>query len=200
MRPTGLNPMSAALRSFLAETLQDVPSSFDQVFTRSRSKSLERGETLLSEGQHWKSVYWIEEGALRLYYLTSDGRSVNKNFYLEGALLWPITPSLQEYPVNFHIEALVGTKVWVTAWSDWRREARDWPAWQAHERRTLEMLLDQKLWREEYFLKYSAAERYRLLCSRHPNWVARIPLKHLASFIGVTDVALSRIRRRLNPG
>jgi hypothetical protein len=38
------------------------------------------------------------------------------------------------------------------------------------------------------------------LCALRPEWLARIPLRHLASYLGITDVALSRIRRRLNPG
>jgi hypothetical protein len=38
------------------------------------------------------------------------------------------------------------------------------------------------------------------LCAARPEWLTRIPLRHLASYLGITDVALSRIRRRLNPG
>ena len=65
------------------------------------------------------------------------------------------------------------------------------------ERRTLATLLDDKMRREQQFLQLSAAERYQSLLQEHPDWLHRIPLHHLASWLGVTDVALSRIRRRL---
>ena len=46
----------------------------------------------------------------------------------------------------------------------------------------------------------SATERYQHLLATHPTWARRLPLRHLASWLGITDVALSRLRRRLNTG
>lgn len=54
--------------------------------------------------------------------------------------------------------------------------------------------------REQQFLQCSATQRYEDLCASRPQWLVHIPLRHLASYLGVTDVALSRIPRRLNPG
>jgi len=64
----------------------------------------------------------------------------------------------------------------------------------------LARLLEDKMSREQQFLQTTATERYQALLTSHPDWVRRIPLRHLASYLGITDVALSRIRRRLNPG
>ena len=41
-------------------------------------------------------MWWLERGALRLYYLDREGQASNKNFFLDGALLWPITPLLAQ--------------------------------------------------------------------------------------------------------
>jgi CRP-like cAMP-binding protein len=60
--------------------------------------------------------------------------------------------------------------------------------------------------REGEFLLDSAEQRYQRLLTEQPELAERLPLYHLASYLGVTDVALSRIRRRLkqsgvlNPG
>jgi hypothetical protein len=59
-------------------------------------------------------------------------------------------------------------------------------------------LLDQKLRREHDLLTLNGSSRYRQLCEDSPQLAARIPLVHLASYLGLTDVSLSRIRRRLN--
>jgi hypothetical protein len=65
------------------------------------------------------------------------------------------------------------------------------------EHSTLCALLDGKMQREQEFLQLSARQRYELLLRQHPAWAERLPLRHLASFLGMTDVTLSRVRAEL---
>ena len=51
--------------------------------------------------------------------------------------------------------------------------------------------------REHQWLMFSATERYLKVLQESPNWLEQVPQHRLASYLGVTDVALSRIRRRL---
>jgi hypothetical protein len=54
--------------------------------------------------------------------------------------------------------------------------------------------------REHQWLMFSAAERYLKVLQEAPGWLEQVPQHRLASYLGVTDVALSRIRRRLKTG
>ena len=67
----------------------------------------------------------------------------------------------------------------------------------ALEHRVLCALLDGKMQREQEFLQLSARQRYASLLEQHPEWADRIALKHLASYLGVTDVSLSRLRSEM---
>ena len=192
--------MSQPLTSFLVSLLGAPPDSARAVLALSRVIQPGAGEGLLRAGESWSSLFWVESGVLRLYYLDRQGQSANKNFFLDGAMLWPLTPALAGQAVDFWIEAVTPAQVWVLPWSAWQTASAHWPAWQALELRTLAALLDDKMRREQQFLQYSATQRYLDLCSRRPDWLARIPLRHLASYLGITDVALSRVRRRLNMG
>lgn len=58
-------------------------------------------------------------------------------------------------------------------------------------------LLDGKMQREQEFLQLSARQRYARLLEQHPLCAERIALKHLASYLGVTDVSLSRLRSEM---
>ncbi len=176
------------------------PPAAQAVLAAAPLRTLAAGDTLLRAGDRWRHLYAVDSGVLRLYYLDRQGQSSNKNFYLDGALLWPITPRLAQAPVDFWIEAVTPARVWALPWPAWQAAGQDWPAWQALERRVLAALLDDKMQRERQFLQRSASQRYEDLCAQRPDWLARIPLRHLASYLGITDVALSRIRRRLNPG
>lgn len=173
------------------------PDEAVELARAARVRTLATGQALLEEGQHWQHLHWVEQGALRLCLIDAQGRASNKNFHLDGAMLWPITPMLRDAPVGFWIEALRPSRVWSLPWAPWQSASAGWPDWQALERRTLATLLDDKMRREQQFLQLSAAERYQSLLQEHPDWLHRIPLHHLASWLGVTDVALSRIRRRL---
>lgn len=192
--------MLTPLQSFMTSALGQLPSQALAAVASSRALEASVGEPLLRAGDRWSSLYWVESGVLRLFYLDRRGQSANKNFFVDGAMLWPLTPALAGQAVDFWIEAIAPTRVWVLPWPAWQAACADWSAWQTVERRTLAVLLDDKMRREQLFLQCTATQRYQDLCELRPEWLARISLRHLASYLGITDVALSRIRRRLNPG
>ena len=189
-----------ALLTHLTTALGPLPPAATALCAAARPLELAKGEALLREGERWQQLWWLERGALRLYYLDRDGQAANKNFYLDGAMVWPITPLLREAPVHFWIEALEPSRAWALPWNGWAQAIEGFAPWQALEHRVLAALLQDKMAREHAFLQLTATERYRALQAEHPDWLARIPLRHLASWLGITDVALSRIRRQLNPG
>ena len=153
---------------------------------------------LLQAGDRWQHLWWVERGALRLYYLDTGGAESNKNFFLEGDMLWPITPRLRDVPAMFHVEPIEDdTLVWALPMLPANTAASAWPAWMGLEHSTLCALLDGKMQREQEFLQLSARQRYELLLRQHPAWAERFPLRHLASFLGMTDVTLSRVRAEL---
>lgn len=186
-----------ALLNHLTRTLGPLPPAADELCQRAHPVDLARGEALLREGERWQHLWWLERGALRLYYLDRDGQAANKNFYLDGAMVWPITPVLRDQPVHFWVEALEPSRVWALPWDGWTAATHGFAPWQALEHRVLAALLQDKMAREHAFLQLTATERYLALQAQHPDWLARIPLRQLASWLGITDVALSRIRRSL---
>ena len=192
--------MTTPLCRHLQVALGDLPPDLETQANGARNQSLANSEALLRAGDVWSHLLWVERGSFRLYYLDRQGRAANKNFYLEGAMFWPITPALAQSPSRFWVEALEPSQVWKLPWSSWQTTAQTFEPWQRLERQVLARLLEDKMDREQQFLQCTATERYQALLSAHPDWAKRIPLRHLASYLGITDVALSRIRRRLNPG
>jgi hypothetical protein len=90
--------------------------------------------------------------------------------------LWPLTPALTEQRVNFWVEAVAPARVWQLPWPAWQAACANWSVWQALERDTLALSLDDKMQR-------TATQCYAYLCSQRPAWLARIPLRHLASYL-----------------
>ena len=192
--------VSSPLTLFLTQVLGPPPTAVETWWTSAQCLQLQRGQPLLRAGEHWRHLWWVERGALRLYYLDRDGAESNKNFFLDGALCWPITPTLRHQPVMFHVEPLEDSVVWALPLPVDPGEplpSAGWAPWAALEHRVLCALLDGKMQREQEFLQLSARQRYARLLEQHPEWADRIALKHLASYLGVTDVSLSRLRSEM---
>ena len=155
----------------------------------------DKGMPLLRQGETWRHVLWIERGALRLYFTRRDGREFNKNFYLDGALLCPLTPATWAAPSQFEIGALEATTVWRADAARWRTQLHALDQWEPLRTELLARLVSHKLQREHDLLTLDARRRYAAFCAREPQLAERVPLLHLASYLGITDVSLSRIRR-----
>jgi CRP-like cAMP-binding protein len=178
----------------LMRRLGVLPNAALALCATARPTTFTRGQSLLRAGEHWQYLWWVEHGALRLYYVDRSGAESNKNFFIDDALFWPITPALRDMPVGFFVDALEDSTVWSLPIASLMPSLCNHAAWAELQRCTLETLLDDKMKREQGFLQSSARQRYELLLRENPNWSARIALKHLASYLGITDVSLSRLR------
>ncbi|MBA3595744.1 MAG: Crp/Fnr family transcriptional regulator [Polaromonas sp.] len=182
----------------LTALMPDAPhSALRRVATSARLRCLKKGEILLRAGERWSDFWWVESGLLRLYYLDQNGVESNKNFFSEKQPLWPITPALRETDSSFFVAALEPTRVHAVSHATIEKEMAGEAGWTTLQLRALQGLLDEKMWRERIFLQADASERYQQVLVNHPMWCERIPLKHLASWLGMTDVSLSRVRASL---
>ena len=188
----------ASLQARLAVILPHLDERQHRELARSAClRRLEKGSCLLEAGQPWRHLWLVEQGALRLYYLDSEGREANKNFFFEGQPFWPVTPSLREQPATFYVAAIETCVIHELPIDVIERLLGDSPAWTAVRLRALQQLLDEKMWREYLFLQADAGQRYLQLRAARPQWCERLPLRHQASWLGITDVSLSRLRKKL---
>lgn len=161
------------------------------------ARSFARDAMLHRAGDIASHVFFISSGLVRFYYITEDGREFNKSFAREGEFAGAIQYSSRPEPGRFHIQALEPTRTLAISLQGLERLYRHSLAWANLGRLTMEGLAVRKTEREAEFLLDSAETRYRSFLSRDPGLAERLPLYHIASFLGITDVALSRIRKRL---
>lgn len=162
-----------------------------------RRREYTKGVELLHQGELWDRVFLVELGVLRLFFLKDDGREFNKNFFCEGNLVFPVTPNMWSKPSLFGIRCLKFSAIWEAQAESFRKTLDKWGKWENLQRETLIKLIDHKLQREHDLLSCDGFNRYRDFCEKHSNLTERIPLSQLATYLGLTDVSLSRIRRRI---
>lgn len=159
-------------------------------------RRLAAGATLLRLGETPQHVWWIERGLVRFYFLSAEGTERNKSFHAEGAWIGSGMPP-RGTPSPYAIEALEDCELIEVPYAELADCARSFPAVGAVLEEALAWAFTQQAVRESELLSDTAATRYARFLREQPDLAARVPLHHVASHLGITNVALSRIRGRL---
>ena len=154
-------------------------------------------QPLALPGSERHDVLFVARGLLRFYYPGADGREANKAFVAEGAFAGALASAHLGVPLLYGIEALEPTTVLAAPYADFAALMDREPAFERLGRKLAEMILVRKERRTRAMLLQTATERYVDFVREHSDLVQRVPLYHVASLLGVTDVHLSRIRREL---
>ena len=164
----------------------------DGVTTR---HTFRKGDYLLRQGDVCQYNFVIETGLARKYYLM-DGREITTDFYFPSDLALSMTSYITRQPGDECIQALDTTTVSRTSYQAFNALKADIPMLAE-----LDLLLTEYyvLWQEERLREFrtlDATQRYENLLSTQPHWSQRLPLTHLASYLGVSLETLSRIRAK----
>ena len=160
-------------------------------------RTAEAGEAVALPGDDAHDVLFVAEGLLRFYYPADDGRQSNKAFVAEGEFAGALAAGALGVPLLYGIEALEPTRYLAAPFARWTALVESGPALERLGRKLAEHLLVRKERAARGLRLQSAAERYVALLSERPDLVQRVPQYHLASYLGMTSVHLSRVRREL---
>ncbi len=139
----------------------------------------------------------VLSGLLRHFYLDPNGKESIKAFRGPMEVSGPYAEIIQRRPSRTFIEALTNAELFVFEVAEVDAAAETSLELQRLVRRFVEVQFVAKEQREYEFLLLSAEERYRQFCERLPELLQHIPQHQIASYIGITPVALSRIRGRI---
>lgn len=188
--------LSKALKTAV-QHMTDLPEVDGEVFNAVMSASrFKKGEIVLQEGTVCRAVYFVEEGYLRTYHNKEDGSVVNLNFTFEGEFTSNTKSAINREPSKMSIEAGEDTLLWIFDLDKLSPEMKSQPLVSQFIRRTtMQMLLASEA-RGNLLKIYTPAERYHYIERNNPHILQRVPLSHLASFLGVSRETLSRIRAK----
>jgi CRP-like cAMP-binding protein len=156
-------------------------------------KHYKKKEYFLREGQVCKHLGLIAKGYVRLFYVV-DGEEITKDFNFEHFICGSYASFSLQQPSRFNIIAMEDLEVYLMGRDDLYRLFDEYPNIQKLGRLQIERMFIRKELREASFLLDNAEQRYNNLFQNEPEMVRRVPLKYLASYLGVTAETLSRVR------
>lgn len=161
-----------------------------------RPRALAVGDALFDVGDEVTVTALVVEGVMREVYVDSNGEERTRGFSFEGDFAGAWSDVLADRPSRTRVEALTKVRVQLYPLSALRALEATAPDLQRALRLVAEQLYLKKSDREFELLTMDAAERYAALVKSMPDLERRVQLRHIASYLGIIPVHLSRLRRR----
>lgn len=185
----------------LSETFKKagiVNADLEKVLASFNSEFIKKGQSLLQEGQYSNHYYWIEDGLVRTFAIDTTGNDITTGFYGSNQIILEPSSFFLHHPTKENIEATTDCICWKTNFETFQilfNEIAPYREWgRTHLVKRLVELKQRSLSR----ITDSAKSRYIHLTETAPEILAQAPLKHIASYLGITDTSLSRIRKELS--
>lgn len=149
---------------------------------------------LIKSGSVADKIFFIEKGASRSYYL-KDGNEITTWFSFENEFTTSFYSFISNEPSNETVELLEDSIVCAFRFDELDALTKKYPAINQLYRKVLELnfIHQEKLLTERFS---TAKEKYQNLIAKFPAISQRVPLGHIASYLGITQSTLSRIRRK----
>jgi len=158
------------------------------------------GDHVFRQGDENQGLYFIRAGFLKAYYVTEGGTLQIKSFLSEGMVIGSLAAAFEGEAATFNLQCLEDCALVRFSFDHLRSLACDNPSLVQTMTEFLLALALKKERREYEFLCLSAEERYRRLRDRSPGLFDRVTQQDIALYLGVTPVALSRIKKRVGQG
>lgn len=154
---------------------------------------------ILDVGETENYISFIENGIARLLMPNeNEERNITFGFCFKNEFVSAYDSFLTRKPSLYKLEALTNLSIWRISYQDLQEVYQHTKVGNTIGRLSTERLFLIKSKREQSLLNETAEQRYLNLFKERPNLIKEIPLKYIASYIGVTAQALSRIRKRIS--
>ena len=199
---------SQKMKSFNYPELQSVMTSLFQYFKKynplsqeaeqaiagiSSMITIKKNKDLQPIGHTCKTIYFIKKGVARIYYF-KDEIDVTESFSFENNIIARVESLFSGKPSRKAIQVLEDAEIIAINAPGLFKLYDDFPGIERLFRKIFEAGYVETVNRIEGMQFHSAEERYNALLNEAPNVLMRVPLKYVASYLGITQVSLSRIR------
>ena len=162
----------------------------------SSHRMLKKQEFLVQPGQQTSFLAYINQGAFRVYFYNESGEEITTWFSFADMFVTDLLSYYKEAPAVFYVQAIEDSEVFIAQKDALERLFDQNQAYQDFGRKFAERGMVLVMERMLSLQTQSATERYLNLLAQ-PQFMQKIPLKYLATYLGITDSSLSRIRKNL---
>ena len=166
----------------------------EYIYSISKEKKVSKGEVLIREGQTVNKTFFVTQGSLRSFCVDKEGKEHTLQFAIKD---WWISDFMAIYnnePASLTVECITDATVIEFNAQKLDEIYLQFPEFEAFQRKNLERHVVSLHKRILNQLQLTALERYNLFLEQYPNIEQHVPNYHIASYLGITQQSLSRVR------
>lgn len=157
---------------------------------------LQKDQYFSEAGKIPNQVGFVVEGVIRGCYYSNKGEEITRCFINENSLVADYINFETNIVSSEYLQALTPCKLVVFSRQDWEELSYTITGWDNIKNKMVQKCLFQKS-RKNPVISQDATTRYLEFMKNYPSLVNRVPLTHIASYLGVTQQSLSRIRKNI---
>ncbi|WP_343693717.1 Crp/Fnr family transcriptional regulator [Chitinophaga sp.] len=156
-----------------------------------------KNEYLVTHGQISQRMFFVGKGCLRIFFINDDGQDATRHFAFESQFATALVSFVTGEPSEEFIQATEHAELLYITHKDFYHLLTRIPQWEKFYRHYLEYAYVNNTKRLMSFLTQDATKKYRQLLDENPIVVKRLPNKIVASYLGISQETLSRLKSKL---
>jgi CRP-like cAMP-binding protein len=193
--------MLATDRTALIRFFQSMHPSSDTVATDLASHfhpvQIKKNSLFLEAGNRSNTYLFLEDGYMRSFLFDTEANEVTTNLYAPGTVVFEAASFFQRMPSQESFQAITDCSGWQISFEELNTLFHALPAFRETGRAILVRQLVGLKMRMLSMINQTAEQRYAHLLTTSPGIFQYVPLKYIASYLGITDSSLSRIRKEM---
>ena len=177
----------------LSEKEWEIVISFIQL------KIFSKGDILLRQNEVFSFITFLLSGSVIYYQLTDKGDEITTDFAFEGEWVTDNRSRISQTPSHLNIKAFEQTQAAMIQQNELEELFKQIPAMERVGRLLVEQAYLRIVQLSIDLQTLSAEERYQKLVAESPHAFQRLPLYHIANYLGIAPKSLSRIRNKRSP-
>lgn len=168
----------------------------DLVTSKATEIKLQKDEYFSEAGKIPKQVGFVMQGVVRGCYYNNKGEEITRCFISENSLVSDYVNFEANTISTEYLQACTDCKLVVFSKQNWEELSHTIVNWDNIKNKMVQICMYQKS-RKGPVISQDATTRYLEFMENYPSLINRIPLAHIASYLGVTQQSLSRIRKNI---
>lgn len=191
---SGANKLQDAIKRLYPGVSQVELDEFEPLL---KYRQLAKGEYFYKEGNKQSYIGFINKGLIRCFYVNDAGEEINTRFVFENDYAIDYEAFLTQSPGTSNMMALEDTDVVLIGFNEFKAAIESSRNWERFARLIAEEVFQRTQEHYSNHFKKSPEQRYIDLVENNPDILQRVPLYHIATYLGIKRESLSRIRKRI---
>lgn len=169
----------------------------DLIKSKAGEIELRRDDYYWEAGKTVRQIGFLTDGVLRVYYYNNKSEEITRYFIDENHLILSGSTIDEIYTPSEYLSAITDCRLVVFSKHDWKEISETIIGWDNILQKIISKYHSEKMARRSELVSQDGTERYLDFIQKFPTLVNRVPLSFIASYLGITQSSLSRIRKNI---